>query len=135
MVGHAVPGVVGFQNLHRHLPLLQQLTDEDWNQILGFKGLPYTSFSKNSFEAFFQNVQKIRSQAPHIHGYQRIYINNHTVCLPLLQLRSLRCSWFPQPLSSFHSSILQIPRVTPPLSDRMFFRMKPAIQDLPPFTR
>ena len=33
------------------------------------------------------------------------------------------------------SSILQIPRVTPPLSDRVFFSTKPAIQDLPPFTR
>ena len=27
MVGHAVPGVVGLQSLHRHLALLQQLTD------------------------------------------------------------------------------------------------------------
>ena len=33
------------------------------------------------------------------------------------------------------SSILQIPRVTPPLSDRVFFRTKPAMQDLPPFTK
>ena len=35
----------------------------------------------------------------------------------------------------FCSSILQMPRVTPPLSDSVFFSTKPAIQDLPPFTR
>ena len=28
MIGHAVPGIIGFQNLYRHLSLLQQLTDE-----------------------------------------------------------------------------------------------------------
>lgn len=31
--------------------------------------------------------------------------------------------------------ILQMPRVTPPLSDSVFFSTKPAMQDLPPFTK
>ena len=35
----------------------------------------------------------------------------------------------------FCSSILQIPRVTPPLSDKVFFNTKPAIHDCPPFTK
>ena len=81
MIGHSVPGVIGLQNLHRHLALLQQLTDEDWNQILCFQRIARNFFLKELFEAFLQNIQKIRSQAPHIHGYQRIHINNHTVCL------------------------------------------------------
>ena len=33
MIGHAVPGIVGFQNLHGHFTLLQQFTDEDGNQV------------------------------------------------------------------------------------------------------
>ena len=33
------------------------------------------------------------------------------------------------------SSILQIPRITPPLSESVFFSTKPAMQDLPPCTR
>ena len=81
MVSHAVPGVVGIQNLHRHLGLLQQLPMNMGIRYSAFNGLLGTSFSKKLLETNFQHIQKIRSQAPHIHGYQRIHINNHTVCL------------------------------------------------------
>ena len=51
MVGHAVPGVVGLQNLHRHLALLQQLTDEDGDQILGFLRITRYFFLEKLFES------------------------------------------------------------------------------------
>lgn len=81
MVGHAVPGVDGLQNLHRYLALLQQLTDEDRDQILGFLRIAQYFFLEELLEAIFQHIQKIRSQSPHVHGNQRVYINNHTICL------------------------------------------------------
>ena len=56
MVGHAVPCVVGLQNLHRHLALLQQLTDEDWDQILGFLRIARYFFLEKLFEALFQYI-------------------------------------------------------------------------------
>ena len=58
MVGHSVPGVVGLQNLHRHLALLQQLTDEDRDQILCFQRIDRDFFLKELFEAFFQCSSK-----------------------------------------------------------------------------
>ena len=81
MVGHAVPGVVGLQNLHRHLALLQQLTDEDGDQILGFLRITRYFFLEKLFESVLQYIQKIRSQAPHIHGDQRIHVDCHTIYL------------------------------------------------------
>ena len=81
MVGHTIPCIIGLQNLHRHLALLQQFTDEDWNQILGFLRIAWHFFLEKLLETIFQHIQKIRSQAPHIHGNKRIHINNHTVCL------------------------------------------------------
>lgn len=33
VIGHAIPCIICFQNLHRYLPMLQQFTDEDRNQI------------------------------------------------------------------------------------------------------
>ena len=81
MVGHSVPGIIRFQNLHRHLALLQQFTDKDRDQILCFQRIARDFFLKELFEALFQYIQKIRCQSPHIHGYQRIYINSHTICL------------------------------------------------------
>ena len=81
MVGHAVLGVVGLQNFHRHLALLQQLTDEDGNQILCFQRIARNFFLKELFEAFLQYIQKLRSQSPHVHGNQRIHIHSYTVCL------------------------------------------------------
>ena len=81
MIGHAIPSVIGLQDLYGHLSLLQQLTDEDWDQILGFLRIARYFFLEKLLETIFQHIQKIRSQAPHIHGYQRIHINNHTVCL------------------------------------------------------
>ena len=54
MVGHAVPGVVGLQNLHRHLAPLQQLTDENRNQILCFQRIDRNFLLEELFEAFFQ---------------------------------------------------------------------------------
>ena len=80
MVGHSVPGIVRFQNLHRHLVLLQQFTDKDWNQILCFQRIARYFLIEELFEAFFQYIQKIGSQAPHVHGYQRININHFSVC-------------------------------------------------------
>ena len=53
MVGHAVPGVVGLQDLYGHLSLLQQLTDEDWNQILGFLRIARYFFLEKLLETFF----------------------------------------------------------------------------------
>ena len=80
MVGHAVPGVVGLQNLHSHLALLQQLTNEDRDQILCFQRIARNFFLKELFETFLQYIQKLRSQSPHVHGNQRIYIHSHAVC-------------------------------------------------------
>ena len=80
MVGHSVPGVVSPQNLHRHLSLLQQFTDEDRDQILCFQRIARNFFLKELFEAFLQYIQKLRSQSPHVHGNQRIHINHYAVC-------------------------------------------------------
>ena len=49
MVGHAIPGVVGLQDLHGHLSLLQQFTDEDRDQILGFLRIARYFFLKELF--------------------------------------------------------------------------------------
>ena len=81
MVGHAVPGIVGFQNLHRHLSLLQLLTDEDRNQKLCFQRIARHLFLKEFLKAVSQCSKKIRSQTPHIHRNQRIHINSHAICL------------------------------------------------------
>ena len=80
MIGHAVLGVVGLQNLHRHFTLFQQFTDEDRNQILCFQRIVRNFFLKELFEAFLQYIQKLRSQSPHVHGNQRIHIHSHAVC-------------------------------------------------------
>ena len=81
MVGHAVPGVVGLQNLYGHFSLFQQFTDEDRNQILRLQRITRYFFLKELLEALLQYIQKIWSQAPHVHRNQRIHINSYTVCL------------------------------------------------------
>ena len=60
MVGHSVPGVVGFQNLHGYFTLLQQFTDEDRDQILGFLRIARNFLLEELFEALFQHIQELR---------------------------------------------------------------------------
>ena len=49
MAGHSVPCIVRFQNLHIHLSLFQQFTDEDRNQILCFQRIDRDFFLKERF--------------------------------------------------------------------------------------
>ena len=98
MIGHTIPSVIGFQNLHRHLSLLQQFTDEDRNQILCFQRIARDFFLEELFETFFQHIQEIRSQAP-TYSWKPENSHQQPHRLPLLHLQSLRCSWFPQPQS------------------------------------
>ena len=99
-----------------------------------FNGLPGTSFSKNSLKPFSSTSRK-SGVKPHIFMETREFTSTTTpsayapAAIFTMFLVSTTSVRFP------FSSILQIPRVTPPLSDRVFFSTKPAMQDLPPFTR
>ena len=99
-----------------------------------FSGFSGTSFLKNSLKPC-SRISKNSGVNPHILMETREFTSTATpsVSAPvavftifLVSITSVRL---------FCSSILQMPRVTPPLSDKVFFNTKPAIQDLPPFTR
>ena len=81
MICHTIPSVIGSQNLYRHLSLLQQFTDKDGNQIFCFQRITRDLFLKKLLKAIFQHIQKLRCQAPHIHGNKRIHINSYAICL------------------------------------------------------
>ena len=105
-------------------------------------GIRYSAFSEFSGTSFSKNSLKPCSRTsknsgvnPHIFMETKEFTSTTTpsasapfavFTISLVSTTSVR---FP------FSSILQIPRVTPPLSDSVFFNTKPAIQDLPPFTR
>ena len=59
MIGHAIPGIVGFQKLHGHLTFFQLLTDEDRNQVLCFQRITRHFFLEKLFEAFFKCHEEI----------------------------------------------------------------------------
>ena len=61
VVGHAVPGVVGLQNLHGHLAFTQQLPNENRDQILCSQRIFRYFRLEELFEAL---LQEIRCQPP-----------------------------------------------------------------------
>ena len=99
-----------------------------------FSGLPSTSFSKNSLNPSSSTSRK-SGVKPHIFMDTREFTSTAT---PSASAPSAVFTMFLVSTTSVKfpfSSILQMPRVTPPLSDSVFFSTKPAMQDLPPFTR
>ena len=130
LISHAIPDIIRFQHLHRDSPLLQQFTNKDRNQI-GFCG---TSFSKNSLKPASSTSWK-SGVSPHIfmETSESVSIETPSVSAPF----SVFTIFFVYTTSVrlLCPSILQTPRVTPPLSDKVFFKTKPAMQDFPPFTR
>ena len=115
MVGHTIPGVIGFQNIYGHLSLLQQLTDEDWDQILGFLRIVRYFFLENSLKPSSSTFRK-SGVKPHIFMETREFTSTTTLSASApaavftMFLVSTISVKFP------FSSILQIPRVTPPFS-------------------
>ena len=78
MVGHAVPGVIGLQNLHGHLAFTQQFPNENRDQIL----CRYFRLEE-LFEAL---LQEIRCQPPLFGLKTPIYQKSHVNYSELLQL-------------------------------------------------
>ena len=99
-----------------------------------FSGLPGTSFSKNSLKPS-SSTSRNSGVNHHMFMENREFTSTATpsASAPVTVFTMFFVSTTSVRL--FYSSILQMPRVTPPLSDRVFFSTKPAIQDLPPFTR
>ena len=60
---------MGGQDLYRQGLLLQQLTDEDGQQILGLQGIARNFLLKEDPEVLLQSGQEGRGQAPQVHGY------------------------------------------------------------------
>ena len=64
VVGHAVPGVIGLQNLHGHLAFTQQFPNENRDQILCSQRIFRYFRLEELFEALLQDIQEIRCQPP-----------------------------------------------------------------------
>ena len=99
-----------------------------------FRGLLDTSFSKNSLNPSSRTSRK-SGVNPHIFIETREFTS---ITFPSTSAPAAVFTIFLVSTPSvklFSASILQMPRVTPPLSDSVFFSTKPAIQDLPPFTK
>ena len=86
VVGHAVPGVVGLQNLHGRLAFTQQLPNENRDQILCSQRIFRYFRLEELFEALLQDIQEIRCQPPLFGLKTPIYQKSHVNYSELLQL-------------------------------------------------
>ena len=86
MVGHAVPGVIGLQNLHGHLAFTQQFPNENRDQILCSQRIFRYFRLEELFEALLQDIQEIRCQPPLFGLKTPIYQKSHVNYSELLQL-------------------------------------------------
>lgn len=68
MIGHSVPCIIGLQDLHGHLSLLQQFSDKNRDQVLRLQRITRHFLIEEFSETFFECRKKIRRQFPHIHG-------------------------------------------------------------------
>ena len=85
-MGHAVPGVIGLQNLHGHLAFTQQFPNENRDQILCFQRIFRYFRLEELFEALLQDIQEIRCQPPLFGLKTPIYQKSHVNYSELLQL-------------------------------------------------
>ena len=132
MIGHAIPCIIGFQNFTDILPCSNNSPIKMGIRYSAFRGIARDFFLKELFEPLpvhpenqvsvltFMDTREfttatLSASAP-----------NSVLTMFLVSTTSVRL---------FCSSILQIPRVTPPLSDRCSSVQIPPYQDLPPFTR
>ena len=83
VVGHAVPGIIGLQNLHGHLAFTQQFPNENRDQILCSQRIFRYFRLEELFEAL---LQEIRYQPPLFGLKTPIYQKSHVNYSELLQL-------------------------------------------------